>query len=229
MTIGVTTREQRPMTTRADQPDDAPNTASLGFIEGLQALEGEEMPGDQDAVLDTDEVEHERQPSRTEFDHLDPDLSAVSDPDDEGDVLLTSVLAPSGLRDGETDDAGAAAQEGLTWVPPIDPPVIPDLDDQAIDPRVAAGTGISATDESYATSGTLLPDEDELRERVREALRADAETSRLAETLVIGVVGSTAVIRGVVDDIDDSDAIAAVAERVPGIEEVRDETEVPGL
>ena len=138
-------------------------------------------------------------------------------------------LQPSGLRDGETDDAGAAAQEGLTWVPPIDPPVIPDRDDQAIDPLVAAGTGISAADQRYDTSGTLLPDEDELRERVREALRADAETSRLADTLVIGVVGSTAVIRGVVDDIDDSDSIVAVAERVPGIEEVRDETEVPGL
>ena len=114
------------MTTRADQPDDTPNTASLPFIEGLRALEGEEMPEDQDAVLDTDEVEHERQSSRTEFDHLDPDLSAVRDPDEEGAILLTSVLAPSGLRDGETDDAGAAAQEGLTWVPPIDPPVIPD-------------------------------------------------------------------------------------------------------
>ncbi|HEV7603635.1 MAG TPA: hypothetical protein VGO15_01645, partial [Candidatus Limnocylindrales bacterium] len=66
-------------------------------------------------------------------------------------------------------------------------------------------------------------------ERIREALRADSATSPFADELVIGVVGSTAIIRGVVDDVDDSDTIVAVVERVPGIDEVRDETVFPGL
>ena len=51
---------------------------------------------------------------------------------------------------------------------------------------------------------------------------------RLADTLVIGVVGSTAVIRGVVDDLDDGDSIVDVVGRVDGIAEVRDETVVRG-
>jgi hypothetical protein len=63
----------------------------------------------------------------------------------------------------------------------------------------------------------------------REALRADSSTSRLADTLVIGVVGSTAVIRGVVDDLDDGDSIVDVVGRVDGIDEVRDETVFEGL
>src|SRR4029077_14648352 len=99
------------------------------------------------------------------------------------------------------------------------------------DQVVAAGTGVSALDEAYDedSPGTLLPDEGELNERIREALRADSSTSRLADSLVIGVVGSTAIIRGTVDDIDDSDNIVAVVERVPGIEDVLDETIFPGL
>ena len=79
------------------------------------------------------------------------------------------------------------------------------------------------------TRGVLNTDEGDLTERIREALRADSATSRLADELVIGVVGKTAIIRGVVDDDDDGDAIVAVAERVPGIDDVLDETIFPGL
>ena len=97
------------------------------------------------------------------------------------------------------------------------------------DPVVAAGTGVSALDESYDSAGELNTDEGDRNERIREALRADSATSRLADVLVIGVVGKTAIIRGVVDDDDDGDAIVAVVERVPGIDDVLDETIFPGL
>jgi hypothetical protein len=217
------------MTRPADRPDDAPNTASLGFIEGISALEGEEMPADQDAVLDPDEIEGPRQPSKVEWDHLFPDVGTATGVDTDDQSLLTGGLAADGLREGETIDFQAATEDGMTYVPPIDPPIIPDPDVEEADPIVAAGTSVSALDESYASSATALADESDLTERIREALRADAETSRLADRLAIGVVGSVAVIRGMVDDIDDSDSIVAVAERVPGIDEVRDETEVPGL
>ncbi len=55
------------------------------------------------------------------------------------------------------------------------------------DPVVAAGTGVSALDESYDedSPGTLLSDEGEVNERIREALRADSATSRLADALVM--------------------------------------------
>ncbi|HEY7132900.1 MAG TPA: hypothetical protein VH440_11645, partial [Candidatus Limnocylindrales bacterium] len=62
-----------------------------------------------------------------------------------------------------------------------------------------------------------------------EALRADSATSALADRLEIAVIGSTAIIRGQVDGIEDGDAIVEVASEVDGIDEVRDETEVAGL
>jgi hypothetical protein len=42
-------------------------------------------------------------------------------------------------------------------------------------------------------------------------------------------VGSTVILRGVVDDLEDGDNLAAVIEQVDGIDEVRDETEVASL
>ena len=190
------------------------------------------MPDAQDRtdyseIVDADELEEPRRPTRTELDNLDPDVASDSDVES---IDAMAELAPDGLREGETDDPYAAAEEGIPWVPPIDPPAVgvPWSDDPT-DVTTAAGTGISALDEEYGASGSLLPGEGEMNARIREALLADSSTSRLADTLVIAVVGSTAVIRGEVDDIDDSDAIIAVVERVPGIDEVRDETEFPGL
>jgi hypothetical protein len=214
------------MPSRNGPPDDRPNIGTTPFLEGLQALEGEEMPADQDAVLDPDEIEQRRVPTQTEFDRLDPD-GRVEDVADAIEGLGGGLDGE--LREGETDDPDVAAEEGIPWVPPIDPPVV--STPWSGDPVVAAGTGVSALDESYDddSPGVLISEEGDLNERIREALRADSATSRLADVLVIGVVGSTAIIRGNVDDADDSDAIVAVVERVPGIEDVRDETVFPGL
>jgi hypothetical protein len=214
------------MSERRDPPDDRPNIGTTPFLEGLQALEGEEMPEDQDAVLDPDEIEGRRTPTQTELDRLDPEAAVELGADG---VDASAELAPDGLREGETDDPDVAAEEGIPWVPPIDPPAI--ATPWSDEPVVAAGTGVSALDEAYDedSPGVLLSEEGEVNERIREALRADSSTSRFADLLVIAVVGSTAIIRGEVDDIEDSDSIVAVVERVPGIDQVVDETEFPGL
>jgi hypothetical protein len=205
-----------------DHPDDSPNVGSMPFIETLQALEGSPMPEDQDAVVEPDEIEAARQPTMTEFDRLETDVLV-----EDADLDSSDALAAAEMREGETDDPDVAAEEGLAWVPPIDPPVV--SSPWEADPVVASGTGISALDEEDRQVGALDEDESEITARIREALRADSATSRLADTLVIAVVGSTAYIRGVVDDLDDGDAIVEVAQRVDGIDDVVDETEVDGL
>lgn len=207
-----------PRTSRHLDPDD------VKMIEEIQTLQGEEMPIDQDAVLEPDEFESRRTPTLTELDRgeaaPDPDLLG-------GDIATLDGLAAEELRDGETDDPDVAAEEGLTYVPPSDPPIRLDPDDpEGIE--VAAGAAVSALsepyDEDHATE--LLPDGLELTARIRDALEADGATTGLADRLVIGTRGSTVVVRGVVDDIDDSDSIVAVIERVTGVENVIDETEL---
>jgi len=134
------------------------------------------------------------------------------------------------LRAGETDDPSVAAEEGMTYVPPTDPPVVPDPDDpQGV--RVAAGFGGSALDEPYDSDhrSELLDAEDDASARVREALRADARTTQYADGLAIATRGSTVAVRGVVDDLEDSDNVLEVVNHVAGVAEVIDELEVRGV
>lgn len=207
--------------------------------EDVQQLLGEELPIDQDAVLDPDEIDAPRQPTLTER-----DTGAESDTDREllveatEDAELTEIdgliddpsaeiaalrpdstsldeLTDEELREGETTDPIEATEEGEVWLPPTDPPVVPVTGD----PDGIEVPGFSELDEA----------EGSLNAEIREALRSDASTSALADRLEIAVIGSTAVIRGVVDGIEDTDAIIEVVSGVDGIEDVRDETEVPGI
>lgn len=140
------------------------------------------------------------------------------------------LLTESDLRDGETSDPNVAAEEGLTWVPPIDPPVVADAESPD-GVTIAAGFGTDAFEEPYDADHKSEPLSalDDLEARIHEALRADSSTSRYADSLVIGNRGGTVVVRGLVDDIDDTDDIADVISRVEGVEEVVDETEVAGV
>jgi hypothetical protein len=213
-----------------NRPDDRPNSGSMPLVDQLQALQGEEMPADQDAVVDADEIESEDELTDTEL-YLG-DLEAGAPPDRTGaggDIQSLEGLADRDLRAGETDNPYVASDEGLTYIPPSDPPVIPSDDPQGVE--VAAGTGSSSIDEPYDEDhhGEALPFESEITARVREALEADAATSALADRIRISTIDDTVVLRGTVDTLDDGDSLAEVTSRVTGVNEVRDETQVAGL
>ena len=214
------------------RPDDRPSPANQPAVDDVRELLGEEEPDEQDGAITIDEVETARRPTMTELDEgasTIPDRRYASEDADPGALMSLDSASDSELRDGETDDPLVAIEEGQTWVPPNDPPTVPSDDPQGID--VAAGTGVEGMDERYDDdhrSGDDL-DESDLNGRIRKAIRNDAATSVLADRLEIAVVGSTAILRGVVDDVDDGDALAAVIEQVDGIDEVRDETEVASL
>jgi hypothetical protein len=130
------------------------------------------------------------------------------------------------LRAGETTDPNVAAEEGMTWIAPSDPVVV--TDDSAGGLAVASGFGSTAGDDPFDADhhDSFLSAEDEVTDRVLEALRADARTSRLTDRVTVETVGGVAILRGVVDDVDDSDLLEEVVSEVTGIAEVRDETEL---
>lgn len=98
------------MSDRRLDPDDIANLAEI------QALQGEEMPIDQDAVLELDEIERRREPTLTELDRG----GHVPDPEPmEGEATLEGVTLER-LRTGETDDPVVASEEGLAYVPPVE-------------------------------------------------------------------------------------------------------------
>ena len=237
-------------------PDDRPNVGSDTLETVIAELQGDALPADQDAVLDLGQFEAGREVTLSEQESgatpmPDRELLAEAALDDPGDGLdpliddslgsmassstagldigSLDAMTDSELRSGETTDPLVAIEEGQVWIPPSDPPTVPSDDPGGID--IAAGAGISAEDDPYDDSHGSgdLDAEGTMNARVREALRADAATSGIADRLEIAVVGSTAIIRGQVDGIEDTDAIVEVASRVDGIEDVREETEVAGL
>ena len=129
---------------------------------------------------------------------------------------------------GYTRKPEIAVEEGYSYVPPIDPPTTPGGLDNA---EVASGLGVSALDEPFDDGhhSSFLPSDDEVSARVREALRADSSTTAYADRVAIEARRGTVILRGVVDDLVDSDNLLAVAEYVEGVDEVVDELRVRGL
>lgn len=185
--------------------------------------------GDQVAYRRQGEVDHLGELTGTDIYHGELEAGVHDDLPGQDEADNLELLTEQELRTGETNDAGVAAEEGMTYVPPTDPPVTPSDDPQGA--QVAAGFGATALDEPYDDDhrGQTTADEDAMAARVREALRADAATSRYADMVAIGTRGGTVALRGTVDDIVDTDNLTEVAGRVTGVDEVIDELDVRGL
>ena len=172
-------------------------------------------PADADPIPSADEIDTLGEMTDTRI--YQGDLEARPPDSDQPDQPLNlESLAATELRDGETDDANEAAEEGLTWVPPIDPPLR--IDDDG--PEVAAGFGTTAQDEPFDADhhGQPVPARDEIESRILEALRADAATAGFADRIELDAEGGVVRLAGVVDDLEDEDAILAVVEAVDGVQ-----------
>jgi hypothetical protein len=194
-------------------------------------LAGQQREGDQVAYLRLDEVD-DLGSGLGHVEMYEGELEAGVHDDLPGEPKAENLelLTELELREGETGNPDVAAEEGLTYIPPMDPPVVPDPDDpQGI--RVAAGFGTTALDEPYDMDhhSDTITDDDEMGARVHEALRADAATSTFADRIVVGTRGGMIVLRGRVPDVTDTDEAVAVVERVRGVTEVVDEMEVEAL
>jgi len=188
--------------------------------EDVAQLAGIRAPDDQGVTVDDDEVDRLGEITDTRI--YEGDLEArplgVDQPDEPEEENL-ELLVDNELREGETDNPDEAAEEGFAWVPPSDPPIVPNGDG---DPDVAAGFGTSADDEPFDADhhATLLSGEDERTERVIEALRAHATTAGLVDRLEVDTDGGTVFVSGNVDDLDDEDEVLSVVSEVDGVANV---------
>lgn len=219
------------MSNRKQKPEERRETplnpANVPFEEKQRQLEGRRPRDEQSAVLAQSDTDSLGEFTRT--DYYEGELEAGVGDDLPGDPEQPELLTEREERAGETSDAFKAAEEGLTYIPPVDPPGVPG--DSYENAQIASGTGISALGEPYNRDhhSHQLPSVDDVRDQVYEALRADSSTSRYAEQVVVLVRGDTVILRGVVDDLSDSDNLAAVASYVDGVAEVLDELEVPPI
>jgi BON domain len=217
----MTERSRDPSTNTPLNPPDPP------LEDKLRQLTGDRAPEEQGAPIDVDETDDLG--TFTSTAKYEGELEAGVDDDLPGDHENLELLTELELRSEETDDPMEAVEEGYTYVPPIDPPIAPGNGLQ--NAEVASGLGVSALDEPYDQDhhSSFLSSDDEVSARVREALRADSSTNRYADQIAIITRRGVVALRGVVDDLVDSDNLLAVAEYVEGVEEVVDELRVRGI
>jgi hypothetical protein len=222
------TRQRRPIVDPRAVDTTPLNPPDVPVEEIPRELLGEEAPMDQDAIVDTTEIDVRPEITDTELYEGESGLEGDDERITAADIGRLELLTDRELRSGETDDPEVAAEEGLAYVPPTDPPIVPSNNPEGAE--IAAGFGSSALDEPYDADhhSEGLPSEDEVTARVREALLADAATSAFAKDLQIDTIGSRVYLRGIVDDVEDTDNAAAVAAEVQGVDEVIDELEVRG-
>ncbi len=161
---------------------------------------------DETAYIDQSDVGQLEGSTMTDVYEGNADRGHPPDGTDDFDMLVEREL-----RAGETQDSMEAVEEGLTYVPPSDPPM-------SLDPDGGRGHDLDDPE-----------DDDDMTAQIRAALQSDSSTIGLVSRLKIATIGSTVVVRGEVDDLDDTDNIVAVISEVPGVEAVRDETTVLGL
>ena len=205
------------------------NPASPPIEEQLREMAGYRAADDQGEFPAADEVDDLGQITSMDVYEGELEAGTADDLPGELDAENLEMLNELELRADETDDAMDAVEEGFTYIPPLDPPVVPGGGyDNA---EIASGLGVSALDEPYDEDHheTFMSAEDEMSARVREALRADSSTTQYANRITIASRGGVVTLRGTVDDLLDGDNLLAVAEHVVGVEEVVDELRVRGL
>ena len=163
-------------------------------------FEDESLPDEipQELLVSLDAQEDEAEEDLAELDHYDTQHS-----------------------DGHTYDVSVANDQGLTYTPPTDPPVMPSMDDrEGID--IAAGFGLSMEDSDPDVE--ILPesvdDNDlDLEEDVYEAIRFNSETQNLTNVRVRAGNGVVALF-GTVPDDQDMERLVDLIEDMEAIERV---------
>ena len=229
----MTERARRPRRRSEQRPSRDPSTnlplngPDVEPEDKRRQLLGDREPEDQGTLPDADDIEDLG--GFTSTAKYEGELEAGVDDDLPNDDENLEMLTELELRDGETDDAMEAVEEGMTYIPPTDPLTVPG--EGFADAEIASGLGSTALEEPYDSDhhSSFLPGDDEISARVREALRADASTAHFAHRIAVETSEGVVVLRGEVDDLDDSDNAAAVAEHVEGVSEVIDQLRVRGL
>ena len=131
---------------------------------------------------------------------------------------------PDFMQDPGTSDVIEAIEEGEPYFPPTDPPIrIEGAQDAEILGGFAA-TSIEEPTDDVDHPIRLLTNDEEIAERVRYALAADAYTGDL--NINVEVEDGTVYLTGSVRSLDDVEQAEQIAGSVPGVEEVEEELEI---
>lgn len=137
----------------------------------------------------------------------------------EGDIAAEQLI-DTAHSDGHTFNPHHAQDQGLTYTPPTDPPVLPSDDPQGA--RIAAGFAPSMEDtdpNARRVPGRIDGEDLDLEEDARSALRNNSESSHL-DNVVIQVENGVATLEGTVFSEDDLGIVDRIVANIDGINRV---------
>ena len=168
---------------------------------------------------------------------LDEDMDSLVDPSIRGERMSTNpdVLDLNGdwRQEGEepdfADDPGTtdviqSIEEAEPYFPPTDPPIGRQRRENAQVRGGFATTSLEDPADSEDHPLRLQGNDEEIAERVREALASDAYTAEL--NIEVDVEDGVFYLRGQVGSLDDIEQAEQVAGSVAGVQEVQEELEI---
>jgi osmotically-inducible protein OsmY len=152
---------------------------------------------------------------------------AYADPDANPNARFDPVFEtePDFTGDIGTTDSEESAAEAVPYFPPTDPVVRPTSDAEELE--VIGGFEATSMDDLTGEASFDDRNDDDLAQAVQRELTEDALTIDLA--VRVEAVNGVVVLRGEVPTLEDAENAEAVAARVGGVKEVREELTIGGL
>jgi hypothetical protein len=144
---------------------------------------------------------------------------------DDADADQEPEMEPDFTESIGTTDSEEAAAEATPYFPPTDPVVRPSRDPEALE--IVGGFGAMSMDDLEGAAGFDPRNDDDLTMAVQRELAEDALTTDLR--IRVAAADGVVVLRGAVPCIEDAENAEAVAGRVGGVQEVREELSVVGM
>lgn len=122
-----------------------------------------------------------------------------------------------------------AQQQGLVYIPPDEPPVLPSDDPQGIE--IAAGFGkdlVFDDPRGEDTPDRLAGADWDLQARVEAVLRKSSLTNQMTD-IKVAVEDGIVYLSGEVETLDDIDVVCSVVQAIDGVEDVEEELIVTSL
>jgi osmotically-inducible protein OsmY len=148
---------------------------------------------------------------------------------DESDTIETARREGVDPADFErrvgTSDSMISSAEAIPYFPPTDPVVEPSEGPEGLE--IVGGFGSTSFDRREQGAPGETRGDEEISDLVRRELREDATTTDF--DIEVETRAGIVFLRGTVETLDDAENVEAVASRVPGVLDVREELEVISL
>lgn len=144
----------------------------------------------------------------------------------ESEDVSTGDLINTQDTDGSTTNPTLAQEQGLVYIPPSDPPVVPSDDPQGVEIAAGFASSMEETDLDVLNLPERVDDNDsDLEDDIRTALRYNSETMHLDDVRVY-VRNGIAYLRGTVVSEDDITIVDEMVRDIDAVVDVNNELEV---